>query len=70
MLSWDLAVLFSMPLLAFSYLPVDITLTTLDPVGHEQLWFVAVIGVMVLGTLAYAAWMVVRHYRPEEGADG
>jgi len=64
---WDLAVLFSLPLLVFSYLPVDITLTTLDPVGHGQFWFVLAIGLLVLGIAGYVGWMVLRRYRPIDG---
>ena len=70
MLSWDLAVLFSVPLLAFSYLPVDITLTTLDPVGHGQLWLLLAIGLMVLGMVSYVVWMVVRRDRPDDTGAG
>jgi hypothetical protein len=67
MLCWDLAVLFSLPLLVFSYLPVDITLTTSDPVGHRQFWFVLAIGLLLLGVAAYVGWMVLRRYRPING---
>lgn len=64
MLAVDMAVIFSLPLLAFSYLPVDITLTTLDPVGHQQFWFAVVFGLFVLGLLGYIAWMMIGRYRP------
>jgi hypothetical protein len=70
MLCWDLAVLFSLPLLVFSYLPVDITLTTLDPVGHGHFWFVLAIALLVLGVPAYVGWMVLRRYRPGDRGEG
>jgi hypothetical protein len=69
MLSWDLAVLFSLPLLTFSYLPVDITLTTLDPVGHGQFWFLLAIGLLVLAVPGYLVWML-RRYRPDGASAG
>lgn len=68
MLVWDVAVLFSLPLLGLSYVPVEITLLTLDPAGHNQIWLPAVLGATMVGLFAYIAWMVIGRYRP--GADG
>jgi hypothetical protein len=64
MLVWDVAVLFSLPLLGLSYVPVEVTLLTLDPAGHNQIWLPVVVGVMMVGLFAYIAWMVIGRYRP------
>jgi hypothetical protein len=64
MLVWDVAVLFSLPLLGLSYVPVEVTLLTLDPAGHNQIWLPVVVGVMMVGLFAYIAWMVIARYRP------
>lgn len=67
MLVWDVAVLFSLALVGMSYLPVEVTLLTHDPAGHNQVWLPVVVGAMMLGLFAYIAWMVIGRYRP--GAD-
>jgi hypothetical protein len=64
MLVWDMAVLFSLPLLGLSYLPGDVTLLTLDPAGHNQIWLPVIVGVMMVALFAYIAWMVIGRYRP------
>ena len=64
MMVWDVAVLFSLPLLGLSYLPVEVTLLTLDPAGHNQIWLPLVVGAMMVGLFAYIAWMVIGRYRP------
>jgi hypothetical protein len=64
MLAWDIAVLFGLPLLALSVLPVDLTLTTLDPAGHGQAAFLVAIGALVVGIAGYTVWMATVRYRP------
>ena len=64
MMVWDVAVLFSLPLLGLSYLPVEVTLLTHDPAGHNQIWLPIVVGAMMVGLFAYVAWMVIGRYRP------
>lgn len=68
MLVWDVAVLFGLTLLGMSYLPVEVTLLTRDPAGHNQIWLPVVGGAMMLGLFAYIAWMVISRYRPESDA--
>jgi hypothetical protein len=67
MLVRDVAVVFSLPLLGLSCLPVEVTLLTLDPTGHNQVWLPVVGGVLMLALFAYIAWMIIARYRP--GAD-
>jgi len=68
MLSWDIAVVFSLPLLGMSYLPVEVTLLTRDPAGHNQAWLPIVGGVTMLALFGHIAWMVVGRYRPGRDA--
>ena len=64
MMVWDVAVIFSMPFLALSFVPVGTALMSKDPAGTSALWIVVPIGVWLLAMLCYLIWMVRRRYRP------
>jgi hypothetical protein len=63
MMIWDLAVIFTMPFLALSFIPINIALLSEDP-NTSGLWIIIPIGVWLLAMLGYAIWMVARRYRP------
>jgi hypothetical protein len=67
MMMWDAAVIFSMPFLALSFIPVNMALMSKDPTGASALWIVLPIGVWLLAMLCYVIWMVKRRYRPAPG---
>ena len=62
MLVWDAGVIFSMPFLALSFIPVNIVLLSENP-DTSALWIVAPIGLWLLAILCYTIWMVRRRYR-------
>ena len=64
MMVWDMAVIFSMPLVALAFIPIDISLTTTDPEGTSALWFFISIGLLLFGIIGYAIWMTGYRYRP------
>jgi hypothetical protein len=64
MMIWDIAVIFSMPFIALSFVPVSMALKSADPVGTSALWIVLPIGIWFLAMLCYVIWMVTRRYRP------
>jgi hypothetical protein len=68
MMGFDAVVLFGVLLLLLSYVPVDLTLTTLDPQRHGQAGFLVMIGVLLIAVFGYTAWMYRWRYRP--GRDG
>jgi hypothetical protein len=63
MIVWDAAVIFSMPLLALSFIPVSIALETDNPAGVSALWTIGPIGILLVALAGYVIWMVVRRYR-------
>jgi hypothetical protein len=64
MMIGDAAVIFSMPFLALSFIPVNMALMSKDPTGASALWVVLPIGAWLLAMLCYVIWMVSRRYRP------
>jgi hypothetical protein len=64
MLVWDVAVIFSMPFLALSFVPVSMALMSKDPAGTSALWIVVPIGIWLFAMLCYLIWMFSRRYRP------
>jgi hypothetical protein len=67
MLVWDTAVIFSLPFLALSFIPVNVALSTSDPRETSALWIVVPFGVWILAMIAYIVWMMTRRYRPPAG---
>jgi hypothetical protein len=65
MIAWDVAVIFSMPLLALSFIPVNVALLSQDPAGVSALWILAPIGIWLLAMACYLIWMYARRYRPQ-----
>jgi hypothetical protein len=65
MVAWDLAVIFSMPLLALSFIPVNIALQSDNPAGVSALWILVPIGVWLVAMTCYVIWMIARRYRPQ-----
>jgi hypothetical protein len=63
MITWDMAVIFSIPLLALSSVPINIALMSRDP-GVSGLWIIGPVGVMFVALVGYTIWMVARRYRP------
>jgi hypothetical protein len=63
MMIWDGAVLFGMPFLALSFIPVNVLLVTEDP-DTSGLWIIVPIGIWLLAMLGYVGWMSTRRYRP------
>jgi uncharacterized membrane protein len=66
MMLWDGAVIFSLPFLALSFIPVNILLVTEDP-DASGLWIIVPIGIWLLAMLGYVGWMATRRYRPPIG---
>jgi hypothetical protein len=64
MMIWDMAVIFGMPFLALSFIPVNVLLVSQDP-GTSGLWIVVPIGIWLLAMFGYVGWMVTRRYRPK-----
>lgn len=64
MIVWDMAVIFSMPLVALAFIPIDISLTTTDPEGTSAFWIVIPISLLLLGIIGYAVFMTGYRYRP------
>jgi hypothetical protein len=64
MIAWDTAVLLSMPLLALSFIPVNVALQSANPAGVSASWIVVPIVVMLLAMTSYVIWMIFRRYRP------
>jgi hypothetical protein len=64
MLAWDMAVLFSLPILFAACIPVDLTLATADPSGHPPWLFPVALGLLLAGMAARIAWMAGPRYRP------
>jgi hypothetical protein len=64
MIVWDVAMLFSLPLLALSSVPVNVALMTDNPAGASALWIIVPIGVWLIAMACYVIWMVTRRYRP------
>jgi hypothetical protein len=65
MVAWDMAVIFSMPLLALSFIPVNIALQSQNPAGVSALWILMPIGVWLVAMTCYVIWMIARRYRPQ-----
>jgi hypothetical protein len=65
MMVWDMAVILSMPLLALSFIPVNMALMADNPAGVSALWIIGPIGVWLVAMACYVIWMVTRRYRPE-----
>jgi hypothetical protein len=63
MMVWDMAVIFSMPFLALSFIPINIALMSENPNGTSGLWIVVPIAVWLIAMVTYAIWMVARRYR-------
>lgn len=64
MIVWDAALIFSTALVALSFIPVNVALTTTDPEGTSALWRVVPSGLWLLTLACYAIWMILRRYRP------
>ncbi len=64
MVAWDMAVIFSMPLLALSFVPINVALQSENPAGVSALWILVPIGVWLLVMACYVVWIVTRRYRP------
>jgi hypothetical protein len=64
MMLWDISVLFGTALVALSFIPVDISLTTTNQEGTSAFWIVVPIGLWLVATAVYIIWMVTRRYRP------
>jgi hypothetical protein len=58
MVAWDIALIFGMPLVAFSFLPVNIALLTEDSAGTPSLGLLVPIGIWLLGLTCYLIWMM------------
>jgi hypothetical protein len=63
MIVWDCAVIFSMPFLALSFIPINIALLSENPNGTSALWIIVPIGLWLIAMLSYVIWMVARRYR-------
>jgi hypothetical protein len=61
---WDTAVLFSLPLLALSFIPVTVALSSTDPKGTSALWIVVPVGLWIVAMIGYIVWMYTGKYRP------
>jgi hypothetical protein len=70
MVTWDAAVILSMPLLALSFIPVNVALLSQDPAGASELWILAPIGVWLAAMTCYVIWMYARRYRPRSSRAG
>lgn len=64
MIVWDMAVILSMPLLALSFIPVNVALQSDNPAGVSALWILIPFGVWLIAMACYVIWMVTRRYRP------
>ena len=64
MIVWDIGLIFSTLLVALSFIPVKISLTTADPEGTSVLWRVVPSGLWLLMLACYGIWMIFRRYRP------
>jgi hypothetical protein len=69
MIVWDMAVIVSMPLLALSFIPINVALMSEDP-SVSALWIIVPIGVWLIAMVGYTIWMVVRRYRPPANSEG
>jgi hypothetical protein len=65
MVAWDMAVIFSMPLLALGFIPVNIALQSGNPAGVSPLWILVPIGLWLIAMTCYVIWMIARRYRPQ-----
>jgi hypothetical protein len=63
MVVWDVALIFSMPLVALSFNSVGLALQVDDLARGSALWTIGPIGVWLLAMVCYTIWMVVRRYR-------
>ena len=68
MMVWDTGLSFSTLLMALSFVPVKISLTTNDPQGTSVFWRVAPSGLWLLSLACYVAWMFFHRYQPRSGA--
>jgi energy-converting hydrogenase Eha subunit A len=64
MIVWDVAVIFSMPLLALSFIPVNIALVGDAPGGVSAVWLIGPMGAWLIAMACYVIWMITRRYRP------
>ncbi len=63
MIVWDCAVIFSMPFLALSFIPINIALLSENPNGTSGLWIIVPIAIWLIAMVSYVIWMVARRYR-------
>jgi hypothetical protein len=68
MLAWDMAVLFSMPILFAACVPVDVALTTANPAGYPSWLFLVPLVLLLVGMAVRIAMIVTVRYRP--GVEG
>jgi hypothetical protein len=63
MILWDCAVIFGMPFLALSFIPINVALLSENPNGTSALWTIVPIAVWLIAMIGYVVWMVARRYR-------
>ena len=64
MIVWDAALMFGTLMVALSFIPVNISLTTTNPKGTSVAWRTVPSGLWLFALACYVIWMIFRRYRP------